>query len=89
MNKSSLNLFAIKTIVLSVFGISTLPFLALIAGYIDSITGFVAGRGYYTDSTTYIFKSPLIYLLIIFCVNIVLGTLFLIYNIFKKKGDSK
>ncbi len=85
MNKSSLNLFAVKTIVLSVFGLSTLPFLAMIVGYIDSVTGFIAGRGYYSDSTMYMFKSPLIYIGIILCVNIIFSVAVLLYNHFKKK----
>lgn len=85
MNKFSLNLFAVKTIMLSVFGLSMLPFLAIIVGYIDSVTGFIAGHGYYSDSTMYIFKSPLIYIGIILCVNIIFSVAVLLYNHFKKR----
>ncbi len=85
MNKFSLNLFAVKTIMLSVFGLSMLPFLAIIVGYIDSVTGFIAGRGYYSDSTMYMFKSPLIYIGIILCINIIFSVAVLLYNHFKKR----
>ena len=85
MNKFSLNLFAVKTIMLSVFGLSMLPFLAIIVGYIDSVTGFIAGRGYYSDSTMYMFKSPLIYIGIILCINITFSVAVLLYNHFKKR----
>lgn len=77
--KSSLKIIAIKTIIKSVFGLCTLPLLAVIVQYIDSVTGFSRGQGYYTDSSTYIFASPLICILIILCVNILVSVVYLIY----------
>ena len=77
--KSSLKIIAIKTIIKSVFGLCTLPLLAVIVQYIDSVTGFSRGQGYYTDSSTYIFANPLICILIILCVNIFVSVVYLIY----------
>lgn len=77
--KSSLKIIAIRTILKSIFGLCTLPFLAVVVQYIDSVTGFSKGQGYYTDSSTYIFASPLIYILIILCVNILVSVVYLIY----------
>lgn len=88
MKASTLSIIAIKTILLSVFGLCTLPFLAVIAQYIDSVTGFSKGQGYHIESSTYIFESPLIYILIILCINILLGIIFLIYvHIKEKRGE--
>lgn len=84
MKNSPLNILAIKTILLSIFGLSTLPFLSIIVQYIDSIIGFSSGNGYYTNSSAYIFERPLIYIVIILCINIILGTLCLVCN-YKKK----
>ncbi len=89
MKDFSLNILAIKTIILSVFGLSTLPFLSIIVQYIDSITGFSSGNGYHTNNMDYIFESPLVYIGIILCINIILGTVYLIYSFIKtKRGNS-
>lgn len=51
----SLTALAIKTILISVFGISILPFLSLIAQVLDPNPSF-------TDSSMYISNGPLLYL---------------------------
>ena len=45
MKDFSWKIFAIKTIIFSIWGLSTLPFLSIIVQYIDSITGFSSGNG--------------------------------------------
>ena len=62
MKDSPLNILAIKVIIFSIFGLSTLPFLSIIVQYIDSITGFSSGNGYHTNHMDYIFESPLVYM---------------------------
>ena len=52
-------------------GLSTLPFLSIIVQYIDSITGFSSGNGYHANHMDYIFESPLVYMGVVFCINIV------------------
>ena len=79
---------AVKTIILSVFGLFALPFLAVIMQYFDATVGFSPGGGYFTDFRVYIFKSPLIYILFILCVFIILGIVFLVYS-GKRKEDVK
>lgn len=86
MKNSFYNNIAITTLILSIFGLSTIPFLAVILQYIDSITGFSPGRGYYSESYRYIFKSPLIYILITFCIYIIISITFLIIS---KKNSKK
>ena len=49
MKDFSWKIFAIKTIIFSLWGLSTLPFLSIIVQYIDSITGFSSGNGYHTN----------------------------------------
>ena len=61
MKDFSWKIFAIKTIIFSIWGLSTLPFLSIIVQYIDSITGFSSGNGYHTNHMDYIFESPLVY----------------------------
>lgn len=84
--KSSLKIIAIRTIIKSVFGICTLPLLAVIVQYIDSVTGFSRGQGYYTDSSTYIFFAPLIYILMILCINILLSVVYLILEYVRERN---
>lgn len=85
MKDSSYRILAIKTGIFSVFGLCVLPLLALIVQYIDSVIGFSNGNGYYTDSSRYIFESPLIYLLIFFSLNVVISIGFLIFKKTKKR----
>ena len=85
MNDSSLKILAVKTILVSAFGVSTLPLLSVIVQYIDSITGFSSGAGYYTNSMDYIFCSPLVFILMILCMNIILSIAYLLYGFFKRK----
>ena len=78
--------FCIKMIVLSVFGLSTLPFLAGVVKYLDSVVGIDSSSGYYTDATEYIFRSPLIYMLVVLCANIIVaGGALILINLKKKK----
>lgn len=85
MKYSPLSIIAIKMIIFSISGLCTLPFLAIIAQYIDSVTGFSKGQGYHTESSVYIFETPLVYILLILCINIILGIVFLIYGYIKEK----
>lgn len=88
MKDSPLNILAIKTIIFSIFGLSTLPFLSVIVQYIDSITGFSSGNGYHTNNMDYIFENPLVYMVAVLCINIILGLAYLLYSFFKAKRDN-
>lgn len=88
MKDSPLNILAIKTIIFSIFGLSTLPFLSVIVQYIDSITGFSSGNGYHTNNMDYIFENPLVYMVVVLCINIILGLAYLICSFFKAKRDN-
>ena len=90
MKDSPLKVLAFKTIFLSILGLNTLPFLSIIVQYIDSVTGFSLGSGYHTNNIDYIFKSPLVYIGVVLCINIVLAMIYLIHCYLKKKrGDSE
>ena len=89
MRNSPYCVIAVKTIILSIFGLSTLPFWAVVVQCIDSVTGFSSGQGYRSESQRYIFESPLIYILVVLCINVVAGIAFLAYAHYKeKKGGS-
>jgi len=89
MRNSPYCVIAVKTIILSIFGLSTLPFWAVVVQFIDSVTGFSSGQGYHSASQRYIFESPLIYILVVLCINVVAGIAFLAYAHYKeKKGGS-
>lgn len=79
MKDSSMSILATKTILLSIFGLSIVPFLAIILQYIDSIIGFSNSNGYYTNSNVYISKGPLIYIVIVLWINIIWGIFYLVY----------
>lgn len=66
MKDFSWKIFAIKTIIFSIWGLSTLPFLSIIVQYIDSITGFSSGNGYLTNNMDYLLKV-LLFILVAFC----------------------
>ena len=85
MKDFSWKIFAIKTIIFSIWGLSTLPFLSIIVQYIDSITGFSSGNGYHTNHMDYLFKSPLIYIGGFFVFSIILAIIYLVYSFFKAK----
>ena len=87
MKDFSWKIFAIKTIIFSLWGLSTLPFLSIIVQYIDSITGFSSGNGYHTNHMDYIFESPLVYMGVVLCINIILAIAYLIYCFFKAKRE--
>lgn len=85
MKDSPLNVLAIKITVLSILGLSTLPLLSIIVQYIDSMIGFSTGSGYHTNNIDYIFESPLIYIGVILCINVILSILYIIYSVFRQK----
>ena len=85
MKDFHLKILAIIMIIFGIFGLSTLPFLSIIVQYIDSITGFSSGNGYHTNHMDYIFESPLVYMGVILCINIILAIAHLIYCFFKAK----
>ena len=87
MKDFSWKIFAIKTIIFSIWGLSTLPFLSIIVQYIDSITGFSSGNGYHTNHMDYIFESPLVYMGVVFCINIILAIAYLMYCFLKAKRE--
>lgn len=89
MRNSPFCVIAVKTIILSIFGLSTLPFWAVVVQCIDSVTGFSSGQGYRSESQRYIFESPLIYILVVLCINIIVGIGYLACVHYKeKKGGS-
>lgn len=85
MNNNFYRAIAVNTIILSIFGLFTLPFWAVVVQYIDSSVGFSGGQGYYTESNVYIFKRPLVYVFIIFGIYILVGITFLIVSKKRKK----
>ena len=87
MKDFHLKILAIIMIIFGIFGLSTLPFLSIIVQYIDSITGFSSGNGYHTNHMDYIFESPLVYMGVILCINIILAIAHLIYCFFKAKRE--
>ena len=87
MRNSPYCVIAVKTIILSIFGLSTLPFWAVVVQFIDSVTGFSSGQGYHSASRRYIFESPLIYILVVLCINVVTGIAFLAYTCYKEKME--
>lgn len=74
-------LFCIKTIVLSVFGLSTVPFLARIIQYLDCITY----NSYHTYPSDYISETPLIQIVIVLCLFIIIASIYLFKNSKKKE----
>ena len=89
MKDFHLKILAIIMIIFGIFGLSTLPFLSIIVQYIDSITGFSSGNGYYTNNMDYIFEYPLVYIGVILFLNVILCSVYLIYSFLKaKRGDS-
>ena len=76
MKDSSMKVLMIKIVFFCVFGLCSLPFLAVIAQYLDMNTGFSQGRGFHTNSLQYVMERPLIYMLIFFVVCIILGVVY-------------
>lgn len=69
MKRFECRMLAVKVVLMSVFGLFSLPSLAVVMQWIDSQVGFSGGgSGYFSESMAYIVRSPLIYLLIILCV---------------------
>ena len=69
VKNSSKNILAIKVVILGAVGLSILLFLAIIAQYIDSCTGFSSGTGYHTNYLDYIFCGPLAWFGGVICVQ--------------------
>lgn len=86
MKDSPLKVLAFKTIILSILGLNTLPFLSIIVQYIDSVTGFSLESGYHTNNIDYIFESPLVYIGVVLCINIVLAMIYLLKLPIAKMG---
>lgn len=78
MKDSSLTALAIKTILISVFGLSLLPFLSLIVQVLDPNPSF-------TDSSMYISNGPLLYPTVVLCVNVILGIIILAIKVKKER----
>lgn len=76
----SYNKIAVKVVLLSVFGLCSMPLLGCLVKYLDSCVGIGTQTGYLTDPNQYIFTSPLIWLLIIWIVYAVGGIIFLIIH---------
>lgn len=73
-------IIAIKLMIFCIFGISTLPLIAVILQFIDSFTNFSGGRGYYTNYWRYLLEDPLIFILIAFCAGILGSVLLFVFN---------
>ena len=73
----SLTALAIKTILISVFGLSFLPFLSLITQVLDPNPSF-------TDSNMYISNGPLLYPAVVLCANVIIGIIILAIKAKKK-----
>lgn len=80
MKRFECRMLAVKVVLMSVFGLFSLPSLAVVMQWIDSQVGFSGGSGYFSESMAYIVRSPLIYLLIILCVFLAGGIGFLILS---------
>lgn len=80
-------LFAIKSIILCMFGMCICPLLAIFLQLADQITGFSNGSGFYSNSMVYLYMSPLKYLMIFFSINILGAAIFLL--LYKKRNGGK
>ncbi len=81
---TSCKLIAVKTIILSIFGLCCTPFLASVFKYMDAMAG-VSNGGVYTDFMDYIGKAPINYIVGILIVNIVVSVVFLLWSRKKDK----
>lgn len=85
MKHSSLTVFVVRMIVGCSIGLSTIPFWAIVVQYINSMVSINGNRGYLTYSSDYIFRAPLVYIVIVLCIHIVWGVTYLIYHQVKNK----
>lgn len=87
MNRSPWTLFSFKLILLSIFGLSALPFLSVVVQYLDTIVNVNGSPGYHTSSSDYLLEWPLLPLVVILGLNLILGILLLAYHQYKEKQN--
>lgn len=80
--------FAIKTLLMALLGLSIMPILACVVGYLDKEIRITVGGGYYTNVYEYILEWPLKPLLVYLILLIIISCVYLyIYN--RKKHAHK
>ena len=82
---TSCKLIAVKTIILSIFGLCCTPFLASVYKYMDAMAGVNSNRGVHTNYIDYIWEAPINYIVGILIVNIVVSVVFLLWSRKKDK----
>ena len=82
---TSCKLIAVKTIILSIFGLCCTPFLASVFKYMDAVAGVNSNRGVHTNYMDYIWEAPINYIVGILIVNIVVSVVFLLWSRKKDK----
>ena len=82
---TSCKLIAVKTIILSIFGLCCTPFLASVYKYMDAMAGVNSNRGVHTNYMDYIWEAPINYIVGILIVNIVVSVVFLLWSRKKDK----
>ena len=82
---TSCKLIAVKTIILSIFGLCCTPFLASVFKYMDAVAGVNSNRGVHTNYMDYIWEVPINYIVGILIVNIVVSVVFLLWSRKKDK----
>ena len=78
-------IIAVKTTILSIFGLCCTPFLASVFKYMDAVAGVNSNRGVHTNYIDYIWEAPINYIVGILIVNIVVSVVFLIWSRKKDK----
>ena len=78
-------IIAVKTTILSIFGLCCTPFLASVFKYMDAVAGVNSNRGVHTNYIDYIWEAPVNYIVGILIVNIVVSVVFLIWSRKKDK----
>ena len=78
-------IIAVKTTILSIFGLCCTPFLASVYKYMDAMAGVNSNRGVHTNYIDYIWEAPVNYIVGILIVNIVVSVVFLIWSRKKDK----
>lgn len=78
-------IIAVKTTILSIFGLCCTPFLASVFKYMDAVAGVNSNRGVHTNYMDYIWEAPINYIVGILIVNIVVSVVFLLWSRKKDK----
>ena len=86
---TSCKLIAVKTIILSIFGLCCTPFLASVFKYMDAVAGVNSNRGVHTNYIDYIWEAPVNYIVGILIVNIIVSIAFLVLYCKKKNIENK